>query len=122
MSKKKKGKGKGKGKKKGKGKGKGKKNTGPEDYAVRRVRLPDEGELLGIVVRLLGNDRAIVKCTDGINRTSRIPGRMRKRVWIRQDDVVIVAPWDFQDAKADIVWRYNTGQVRFLEERGYLNL
>jgi translation initiation factor 1A len=115
LSKRKKGK-----KTKGK-KGKGK-NTGPQDYAVRRVRLPDEGELLGIVTRLLGNDRVMVKCTDGVTRTCRIPGRMRKRVWIRADDVVLVTPWDFQDEKADIIWRYNPGQVRFLEQRGYLNL
>jgi translation initiation factor 1A len=108
---------------KGKGKGKGKgKSKEPQDYAVRRVRLPGEGELLGIVIRLLGNDRAVVKCTDGISRTSRIPGRMRKRIWIRQDDVVIVTPWDFQDEKADIIWRYTPGQVKFLEERGYLTL
>lgn len=110
-----------KSKPKGKRKGKGR-NTGPQDYAVRRVRLPDEGELLGIVTRLLGNDRVVVKCTDGITRTCRIPGRMRKRVWIRADDVVLVTPWDFQDEKADIIWRYNPGQVRFLEERGYLDI
>ena len=118
MSKKKRGKS-----RRGKGKGKFKgRSTGPQDYAIRRVRLPEEGELFGIVMRLLGNDRAVVKCMDGITRTGRIPGRMRKRIWIRQDDIVIVAPWDFQDAKADIVWRYTPGQVRFLEERGYLKL
>jgi translation initiation factor 1A len=93
-----------------------------QDYALRRVRLPEKGEVLGIVIRLLGNDRVVVKCTDGVTRTSRIPGRLRKRVWIRANDVVLVIPWDFQDEKADIEWRYTPGQVKFLEQRGYLKL
>ena len=45
---------------------------------------------------------------------------MKKRVWIREGDIVLVAPWDFQDDRADIVWRYSRGQARWLEDNGYL--
>ncbi|RLI70480.1 translation initiation factor IF-1A, partial [Candidatus Heimdallarchaeota archaeon] len=58
-----------------------------------RVRLPKEGEVLGIVTQILGADRIKVRCTDGKTRTVRIPGKHRKRLWIRQNDVVSVMPW-----------------------------
>jgi len=51
----------------------------------------------------------------------RIPGKMKKRIWIREGDVVIVVPWSFQDEKADVVWRYTRPQVDWLKRKGYLN-
>jgi translation initiation factor 1A len=48
---------------------------------------------------------------------------MKKRVWIREDDVVLVAPWDFQtDERGDIVWRYSQGEAGWLEKRGLLKI
>jgi translation initiation factor 1A len=48
---------------------------------------------------------------------------MKKRVWIREDDVVLVAPWDFQtDRRGDIIWRYSQGEAGWLEKRGYLKI
>ncbi|MGQ4834598.1 MAG: translation initiation factor eIF-1A [Candidatus Asgardarchaeia archaeon] len=88
----------------------------------RRIRMPEEGEMFGIVIQMLGHDRAKVKCADGKIRVCRIPGKMKKRIWIREGDVVLVAPWDFQDDRADIVWRYNKNEARWLEENGYLQV
>ena len=49
-----------------------------------------------------GLDAQMVK-----HRLSRIPGKMKKRIWIREGDVVLIKPWDFQsDEKADVIWRY----------------
>lgn len=79
--------------------------------------------MFGSVVQLLGHDKVKVKCGDGKVRICRIPGRMRKRTWIRNNDIVIVAPWDFQyETRGDIVWRYTRGQVAWLERRGHLKL
>jgi translation initiation factor 1A len=50
----------------------------------------------------------------------RIPGSKKKRMWVREGDVVIVAPWSFQDAKADVVWKYTRPQVEWLQRKGYL--
>ena len=84
--------------------------------------LPAEGEVLGIVTRLLGYDRILVKCTDGKVRLCRIRGKMKRRVWIRMNDTVLVAPWDFQsDERGDIVWRYTKGQAESLKSEGYFN-
>jgi len=57
---------------------------------------------------------------DGVVRIGRIPGKMKKRTWIRVNDVVILVPWEFQNEKADIKWRYDRMQAEWLERRGYL--
>ncbi len=76
--------------------------------------------MFGIVTSMLGSGHVRVRCEDGKERLGRIPGKMRKRVWIREGDVVIIVPWKFQDERADIVWRYTNPQVEWLERKGYL--
>lgn len=87
---------------------------------IVRVRIPKGREMLGIVDNMLGANRVSVRCLDGKTRLGRIPGKMKKRIWIRNGDVVIVLPWEFQDDKADVIWRYTSPQVDWLERRGYL--
>jgi translation initiation factor 1A len=41
-------------------------------------------------------------------------------MWIRDNDLVLVAPWDFQSDKADIVWRYIAAHADKLAQEGYL--
>jgi translation initiation factor 1A len=41
-------------------------------------------------------------------------------MWIRDNDLVLIAPWDFQADKADIVWRYIAAHAEKLEQDGYL--
>ncbi|MDZ7688985.1 MAG: translation initiation factor eIF-1A [Halobacteriales archaeon] len=84
------------------------------------LRLPDDDEVLGVVESMLGANRLKVRCMDGETRTARIPGRMKKRVWINEDDVVIVEPWDWQDEKADVKWRYDSQEADQLRREGYL--
>lgn len=85
--------------------------------------LPSPGQVLGIAVQLLGYDRVLVKCADGHTRLCRIRGKMKRRVWIRERDTVLVSPWDFQyEKRGDIVWRYTEAQTNRLREMGYLNL
>jgi initiation factor 1A len=58
---------------------------------------------------------------DGNIRIGRIPGRMKKRVWMRVGDIVLVVPWEFQsDEKSDVVHRYRRNEVDWLEKRGIL--
>jgi translation initiation factor 1A len=92
-----------------------------EDDGQRRdLRMPDDDEVFAVVTNMLGANRVKVRCADGEERTARIPGRMQKRIWIRQDDVVLVEPWDWQDEKADIVWRYEKQEADQLREEGYI--
>ncbi|MFQ3477168.1 translation initiation factor eIF-1A [Halonotius sp. F2-221B] len=86
----------------------------------RDLRMPDEGEVFAEVTDMLGANRVTVRCADGVERTARIPGRMQKRVWIREDDLVIVDPWDWQDEKADIVHRYEQNEADQLRNEGHI--
>lgn len=94
----------------------------PENLANVRVRLPDRrvGEIFAIANKLLGGSRIEVACEDGMTRMARIPGKMRKRMWIREGDLLIVSPWEFQDDKSDIRWRYTKTQAVALSRRKLL--
>ena len=91
------------------------------EEGIIRVRIPREGELLGRVVNLLGANRLQVECEDGKERICRIPGKLKKRVWTRVDDIVLIKPWDTQsESRGDLVWRYKNTETEFLKRRGYL--
>lgn len=88
---------------------------------LEELVLPGEGEVFGVAEKLLGYDRVLVKCMDGHTRLCRIRGKMKRRVWIREGDILLVAPWDFQfDKRGDITWRYKANQVDWLRKNGYL--
>jgi len=85
--------------------------------------LPSGSDVLGIAVKLLGFDRILVKCQDGHERLCRIRGKMKRRVWIRVGDIVVVSPWDFQsDKRGDLIWRYTRSQAELLRKKGYLTI
>ncbi len=85
--------------------------------------LPAVGEVLGVAIKLLGFDRVLVKCQDGHERLCRIRGKMKRRVWIREGDVVLVSPWDFQsDKRGDLIWRYTRAQAEELRRKGHLKI
>ena len=84
------------------------------------LRMPDDDEVFAVVTEMLGANRVHVRCMDGVERTARIPGKMQKRIWIREDDVVLISPWDWQDEKADITWRYEKQEADQLRDEGHI--
>ena len=79
-----------------------------------RVKMPNTkvNEMFAIAEQILGGRRVTVLCADGETRMARIPGKMRRRQWVREGDLIIVWPWDFQDSKADEAPIYqNTSDV-----------
>jgi len=88
---------------------------------IERVRLPRRGQILGEVEQLLGERRMSVKCTDGKTRLCRIPGKIRRRIWIKEGNIVLVEPWEVQtDERGDVLWCYTRQQGGWLEQHGYL--
>ena len=91
------------------------------EQEISRIRIPKEGELLGVVELMLGSDKLRVQCNDGKERIARIPGKMRKRVWIRVGDLLVLQPWKvMSDRRADVRWRYTRTQASWLQRKGYL--
>ena len=88
---------------------------------ITRIKLPRGNQALSIVEQRLGGSRMKVRCLDGHNRICRIPGRLKRHLWVREGDVVIVEPWEFGgDDKGDIIYKYTKSQVQFLKKKGYL--
>ena len=87
----------------------------------KRLKFPKEGEVLGVVLGLMGGSRMKVTCKDGKERMCRIPGKLKNKIWVKEGDVVIVRPFQIQgDIKGDIIWRYFPLQARILKEEGYI--
>lgn len=87
-----------------------------------KIRLPrrNEGEMFALATQLMGATQIKALCEDGKERMCRIPGKLRKRVWIRQNDVLIIRLWEWQKDRADIVWRIWGTQTEQLKKRGLL--
>ncbi len=87
-----------------------------------RVPLPNRkvNEMFAIADQILGGRRVRAVCEDGDSRLARIPGKMRRRQWVREGDLIVIQPWDFQDAKANVVMRYTKTQSLYLSRKGVL--
>ena len=100
--------------------GKKKFQPSPEEVELAKIRIPRSNEVLGIAEALVGGDKVRVRCDDGKTRICRIPGRLRKRVWISIGDIVLVEPWKVETEKrGDIVFRYTSTQASWLKRKGY---
>ena len=97
------------------------KPSGDVSEEITRVRLPRGDETIGLLVARLGGSRCRVQCLDGKERICRIPGKLKKHLWVRENDIVIVKPWEFGgDEKGDIVFKYRPAQTKWLRNKGYL--
>jgi translation initiation factor 1A len=88
---------------------------------LKELVLPQQGEILGRVLKISGGNQVIVQCVDGVTRACRIRGKMKRRMWIRERDIVLVSPWDFDPKHADIMWRYIKDHADWLQNNGYLD-
>lgn len=91
-----------------------------EEQVVTRVKLPRNNEVIGIIEQRLGGNKMLVSCLDGKTRNCRVPGRLRRELWLRPGDVVIVELWELDKNKGDITFKYKPNQIEWLKNRGYL--
>ena len=60
------------------------------------------------VTKMLGNGRLEAMCFDGVKRLCHIRGKLRKKVWINQSDIILVGLRDYQVGHGDV-----RGQLHF---------
>ena len=88
-----------------------------------RIKTPRQGEIFGVVESMLGTNKLRVRCQDNKIRLCRIPGKLRKLLWMREGDIVLVKPWDIQgETRGDIITRYTQTQVSLLKRKGLIKL
>ena len=74
---------------------------------ITRARFPRGKQQLAVVKEMSGGSRMVALCEDGNVRMIRIPGRLKRRMWVRMNDLIIIEPWVIQtDKKADLKYRY----------------
>jgi len=70
---------------------------------IRRTPLPKNNQVLGLCEQRVGGSRMKVRCMDGKNRICRIPGRLKRRLWVRDGDILLIEPWELGgDDKGDV--------------------
>lgn len=88
---------------------------------ISRVKLPRGKQSIGILDQRLGASRMRVKCFDGKTRICRIPGRLKRKLWLREGDYILVEPWELGgDEKGDVIFKYRPAQVSWLKQKGYI--
>merc|ERR1712026_278744 len=85
-----------------KNKGKGGKNRrrgkNENEGLKRELVFKEDGQEYAQVTKMLGNGRLEATCFDGIKRLCHIRGKLRKKVWINQSDLILVGLRDYQDS------------------------
>jgi len=84
----------------------------------RAGKLPRGDQQYAIIREMSGGSRMVALCEDGNNRMIRIPGKLKRRMWCRDNDIVLIKPWPVQgDRKADLVYRYLPAERNWLYRR-----
>ena len=92
-----------------------------QQQEISRIKLPRGNQTLGIIEQRVGASRMKVRCLDGKTRICRIPGRLKRRLWVRENDILIIEPWEYSgDEKGDVIYKYTPTQTSFLKNKGYL--
>ncbi|MBU2612101.1 MAG: translation initiation factor eIF-1A [Nanoarchaeota archaeon] len=91
-----------------------------EEAPITRAPLPKGREVIGIIEQRYGGNKMKVNCLDGKDRVGRVPGRLKRYLWLRPGDVIIIEPWEMDNEKGEILLKYKPNQIAWLKKNGYL--
>jgi|SRR3989338_982947 len=92
-----------------------------EQKVPSRIRMPREGQLIGIVIERLGGKRMSVKTTDNKVRNCRVPGKFRRKFWLREGNIVLIEPWPDDNTKGDVVYQYRPAEIIQIKKKNLLS-
>ncbi len=90
------------------------------EVQVTRAKIPRGEEVIGVIEERLGGNKMRVNCFDDKTRVSRVPGRLKRRLWLRPGDIVLIEPWELDKTKGDIIFKYPSNQIEWLKRNGYI--
>ncbi len=93
-----------------------------DEQRIVKAKLPRGDEMIGVVEQRLGGNKMFVNCSDGKRKNCRVPGRLKRALWLRPGDTVIIKPWELDKEKGDIVFKYRKNQVEWLKQNGHLKI
>ncbi|KAK3383604.1 hypothetical protein B0T24DRAFT_55276 [Lasiosphaeria ovina] len=107
-----------------KNKGKGGKNRrrgkNENDNEKRELTFKEDGQEYAQVLKMLGNGRLEAMCFDSVKRLCLIRGKLRKKIWINNGDIILVSLREYQDEKGDVILKYSADEARSLKAYGEL--
>ena len=69
-----------------------------------RVKLPRGEQVIGIIEQRLGGNKMMVSCLDGKSRNCRVPGRLKRALWLRPGNVFIVELWELDKTRGVVIF------------------
>jgi len=87
-----------------------------EKFNIKNLIKSDEDQEYAYIINVLGNCRFNVECSDNKNRLAHIRGKLKKRTWCNEGDIILISLRDFQDDKCDIIQKYTPEQIQILIE------
>jgi len=96
-----------------KGGKKNNKNNG-NNIEKRQLLYKDDMQEYAKMTKMLGDRRIMVMLPDKTEVMAIIPGKFKKRCWMKAGDTLIVSRRDFQESKWDVCYKYNEDEVRVL--------
>ena len=105
------------------GKGhKKKKNTRESTLHNRPMIYAEKNQAYAQITQNMGGSRLQVKCSDGKKRSAIIPGRLRKRLWMRKDDIILCELGSMgNDKECHILHKYNNKEIGILQSKGFID-
>ena len=101
------------------GKGGNKRKKGKKQVQEdRELRFRDESEEYAQITKILGDGRFQCKCADGVDRIAHVRGKLRKRTWLANGDIILVSLREFEPEKCDVVEKYKEKEVAKLKSKG----
>lgn len=91
-----------------------KKKKAVEETKKRILVYKGDMEEYGQITKMLGDLRVMVLLPDRTELMAIIPGRFRRRCWMKVGDVVLISRREYQDSKIDICYKYNEDEIRKL--------
>jgi translation initiation factor 1A len=98
-------------------KGKNAKSKGKNVEKRKIIEADLDSQVYGILEKALGSRFFTVNCLDNTKRRCKI---RKKRMRCKEGDCVIVSLRDFDDNNADVIYRYDSEEVRYLQKMGVL--
>lgn len=89
----------------------------------RMLEIADNGQVYGKVIKKLGGDFMKLLCSDGQERMGYIRGKMRKKEWLNENDIVLCTLNSFgtdisNKNKCTIELKYRMEEIHTLESQG----
>ena len=88
------------------------KSTLPETKKV--IVYKEDMQEYAKMTKMLGDRRIMVMLPDKTELLAKIPGRFRKRCWIKTGDIILISRRQFQDDKLDVIHKYNDDESKKL--------